>query len=169
MLSDTNFFLGGGQNDPTWQTTWPPPFDRLVTESRKKSLGPIIYSNLKEKKIHKLFFFMLSNTNFFLGGGQNGRTSLTTWPSPFDRLVTESKRKRFSPIIDANLKEKQNNNFFHQLFLLMLSDTNFLGWWTKWSNFANHVTLAIWPCGHRIKKKKFWSHYWCQSEGKTKQ
>ena len=117
MLSDTNFFLGGGQNGRTSQTTWPSPFDRVVTESRKKSFGPIIDANLKEKQnnnfFHQLFFFMLSDTNFFLGGGQNGRTSQTTWHSPFDRVVTESRKKTFGPIIDANLKEKQNNMFFH--------------------------------------------------------
>ena len=129
MLSDTNFFLGGGQNGRTSQTTWPSPFDRVVTESRKKSFSPIIDTNLKEKQnnnfFHQLFFFMLSDTNFFLGGGQNGRTSQTTWPSPFDRLVTELRKKSSGPIIDANLKEKQNKFFFHQLFFFMLSDTNF--------------------------------------------
>ena len=95
----------------------------------------------------------------------------TTWPSPYDRVVTKSKKKFSGTIIHSIRKEKENKKFFHRHFYF-LTLTFFWKSGLLDSFFGkppNHLILAVWPCGHEIEKEIFWDHYSFNSKGKSKQ
>ena len=155
------------------QTTWPLPYDRLVTKSKKKNYGPIIDAVIEEKQ-NKNFFHQLlfSQTIFFLVGFfGGGRPKFGKPPDPRRMTVwpRNQKRKLWSHYW-CRYWGKRKQKFFSSTLIF----PNYFFFWLGFSeaadpNLANHPTLAVWPSGHEIKKEKLWSHYWCRSWGKTKQ
>ena len=103
----------------------------------------------------------------FLSAWMGGRRERSTLSATMAQTLLPMFFSYIYKIIQR-FQQSKHRTFIFTFF--MLSDTI----WPKWSNFANHVTLAILPVQigvqigvhcHRIEKKKFWSH-WKEKQNK---